>query len=240
MCEGGRPTPRMSRLTLYALLGSAVYLLALTGGVWLLSQWRLVVLAPLELNEVGDLLAGALGPLALIWVVIGYFQQGKELQNSVEALNLQAEEMRNSVEQQKAMLEVTREGFEHELAQVQRTERERRRKLEPQFEFTAEGGSRTAGIIRNRIAITNVGGTVANVRLTFSPIPIEGVFPDRPFWKTGDTYQAMLQFRKSGPVGDGKLRITWRYEDDRYGECAFHIKSDEHKTTRLHFASIAG
>ena len=33
----------------------------------------------LELNEIGDFMAGVFAPLALLWVVLGYFQQGKEL-----------------------------------------------------------------------------------------------------------------------------------------------------------------
>ena len=47
-------------------------------------------------NEWGDFLAGTLGPVALIWVVLGFFLQGRELGHSVQALNLQAEELRNS------------------------------------------------------------------------------------------------------------------------------------------------
>jgi hypothetical protein len=54
----------------------------------------------LEPNEWGDFLAGAFGPLALGWVVLGFFQQGKELRNSVKALELQTSELKASVAQQ--------------------------------------------------------------------------------------------------------------------------------------------
>lgn len=33
----------------------------------------------MTLNEWGDFLAGASAPLALLWLVIGYFQHGQEL-----------------------------------------------------------------------------------------------------------------------------------------------------------------
>jgi hypothetical protein len=43
------------------------------------------------LNEVGDFLAGAFSPLAFLWLVVGYFQQGHELSASVAQLERQAE-----------------------------------------------------------------------------------------------------------------------------------------------------
>ena len=77
---------------------------------------------PDELNEVGDFLAGVFAPLAFFWLVRGFYQQGKgleqnsialnlqaqELQASTEALNLQVQEMKASVEQQKQMAEYQR------------------------------------------------------------------------------------------------------------------------------------
>ncbi|WP_170581199.1 hypothetical protein [Ruegeria arenilitoris] len=57
----------------------------------------------LDLNELGDFLAGVVGPLALFWLVLGFFQQGKELQNNVAALKLQTQELKASVKQQSEM-----------------------------------------------------------------------------------------------------------------------------------------
>ncbi|WP_149931189.1 hypothetical protein [Acinetobacter soli] len=54
----------------------------------------------LKLNEIGDYLAGVFAPLAFLWLVFGYYQQGQELKQNTEALRLQAEELKNSVEQQ--------------------------------------------------------------------------------------------------------------------------------------------
>lgn len=89
-----------SRLTIGVVL-SAVYLLF--GLVYVVERWeQLKKLAP---NEVGDFLAGAFGPLAILWLVAGYFQQGEELRQNTEALRLQANELRASVEQQQRMAE---------------------------------------------------------------------------------------------------------------------------------------
>jgi len=61
----------------------------------------------LDLNEKGDFLAGIFSPLAFLWLVYGYLQQGQELKQNTDALKLQAHELKNSVEQQKQLVEVT-------------------------------------------------------------------------------------------------------------------------------------
>ena len=78
---------------------------------------------PKDLNSVGDFLAGAFAPLAFFWLVSGYYQQSKgleqnsealkiqaeELQRSTEALQLQANELANSVQEQKNLIKIHRE-----------------------------------------------------------------------------------------------------------------------------------
>jgi hypothetical protein len=54
----------------------------------------------LKLNTVGDFLAGAVAPLAFIWLIIGYLQQNLELSLNTDTLISQLDEMRLSVEQQ--------------------------------------------------------------------------------------------------------------------------------------------
>jgi len=71
---------------------------------------------PSGLNEWGDFLAGAFGPVAFLWLVIGYLQQGKELRNSSEALKEQARELNAAVHQHEQMVRVT----EAQLEQGQR------------------------------------------------------------------------------------------------------------------------
>ena len=46
----------------------------------------------LKLNEQGDFLAGYIAPLALVWLVVGYLQQGEELEENTKALVAQKEE----------------------------------------------------------------------------------------------------------------------------------------------------
>lgn len=52
-------------------------------------------------NNFGDFWAGTFAPLAFWWLVLGYFQQGIELRQNVEALKRQSEETGKLVEQAK-------------------------------------------------------------------------------------------------------------------------------------------
>ncbi|QJC78923.1 hypothetical protein [Pseudomonas umsongensis] len=78
----------------------------------------------LPLNELGDFLAGVFGPLAVLWLVLGYYQQGRELKISSQALVAQCVELSNSVSQQRQALEVSTGQMElakakHELEMLE-------------------------------------------------------------------------------------------------------------------------
>jgi len=73
--------------------------------VLLFCDWKSAV--KMGFNEWGDFFAGAFAPLAFLWLVIGYFQQGEELGQNTKALKqqeralqLQVDELKQSVEQQ--------------------------------------------------------------------------------------------------------------------------------------------
>ncbi|MDH4562289.1 hypothetical protein [Pseudomonas sp. BN411] len=66
----------------------------------------------LKLNELGDFFAGAFGPVAFAWLVIGYLQQGKELKISSAALGLQANELKELVRGQGQLVEASEIPFE--------------------------------------------------------------------------------------------------------------------------------
>lgn len=83
----------------------APYLTALyIGGAITIMGAKFDDLVKLELNEIGDLAAGVFGPVAFLWLILGYLQQGKELKASTDALTLQARELNNSVKQQEKMV----------------------------------------------------------------------------------------------------------------------------------------
>lgn len=94
-----------------SILGIAITVVYL-GILWFIFDGRLTEILLMSPNEIGDLLAGMFGPLAILWLILGFFQQGIELRQNTRALELQAEELKNAVEQQREMVSVSRKQFE--------------------------------------------------------------------------------------------------------------------------------
>jgi hypothetical protein len=75
---------------------------------------HLLTLHRLQPNEIGDTLAGVFAPLALIWLIVGILQQGRELR-------IQVQDLKESVEAQKAMAKAS--GGQERLQNEQFLER---------------------------------------------------------------------------------------------------------------------
>lgn len=124
---------------------------------------------PEKLNEWGDFFAGYFAPLAFLWLVLGYLQQGEELKASTEALRLQAEELKNSVQQQSELVAVSRAQVQQESVALEE-ERERRRdaarpKFIPQHSSTATH----AQYVDFTMKVVNIGNTATKFRMKFDP-----------------------------------------------------------------------
>lgn len=98
--------------------------------VWVLTiAWVILAVAlafvlfdrSMPLNAWGDYLAGVSAPLAFLWLVRGYYQQGEELQQNTLALRAQQRELQISAEAQSQLVEATRRQLELaiETAEVQ-------------------------------------------------------------------------------------------------------------------------
>jgi hypothetical protein len=94
-------------------LSSKFQTLAVVSGIYLVLIIILFIgdvaeIKEMKPNEWGDFLAGTFAPLAFLWLVFGYRQQGEELKQNTKAIKLQADELKNSVEQQKALVDATK------------------------------------------------------------------------------------------------------------------------------------
>lgn len=148
-------------------------------------------------NAWGDLFAGIAAPLAFLWLVLGFLQQGKELRISSEALRMQAEELRASVEQQKQLVEATREqvlATINDQRQRQLAE-ERARRAEFVFRPTSVIGA-SDGLTVD-LEVTNVGAVATNIEYAFVP-------PDMI------TSTSMIHHLETNGVG----HIRFRYQPD--------------------------
>ena len=142
----------------WALAATAFYCGAVFSGVH--ENW--ITFLGLSPNEVGDFLAGVFGPLAFLWLVFGYYQQGEELKHSVEALKLQAEELRNSVEQQKELVEVSREAIQLETSEKERQEKRRKVEITPKLTVVYQPLSLNS----HEVLIRNSGGECLDLEVT--------------------------------------------------------------------------
>lgn len=156
----------MSRLlSALGILVTVAYLAAL---LWFFDG-RLPEIKAMPPNNIGDFLSGIFGPLAILWLVLGFFQQGIELRQNTKALDLQAQELQNSVEQQRSLVDVSRKQMEAEIEAV-RFERERQAiASRPQFVFHGVGGMFTGGKGTYTSMVKNLGNTATDVVFTFEP-----------------------------------------------------------------------
>lgn len=88
--------------------------------LWIVFVFSLLIIKrgtvmDLDLNEIGDFIAGTFAPLGFFWLVAGFYQQGKGLEQNSKALKIQALELSNStkalnaqVDEQKKLLELTK------------------------------------------------------------------------------------------------------------------------------------
>lgn len=161
------------KLELWGCIGTAVYLLII--GLTVVVKFQ--EFKSLGLNELGDFLAGVFGPIAFLWLVLGFLQQGRELKLSSEALQLQAKELKNSVEQQTIMAQAATQQIESQMLALRLQEQEVERSLSPNI--TAEPGLRQGGSgggakIIHYVSFLNSGPEARSVRIGFNP-PIGNV-----------------------------------------------------------------
>ncbi|MCU7247957.1 hypothetical protein [Pseudomonas koreensis] len=132
-------------------------------GVAVLVYWKRATLPTLELNAIGDFLAGVFGPIAFLWLVLGYLQQGRELKLSSEALQLQAKELKNSVDQQKEMVGIAGRQLETELENVRYNREIMELESRPNIKLSARVPSASGKIMDVKIKMENVGKNAESV-----------------------------------------------------------------------------
>jgi hypothetical protein len=110
-----------------------------------LAFWKGQEFLRLELPQQMDVLAGIATVYALVFLILGYRQQGIELTQNTDAINLQAEaiklqteELRKSVEQSEELVRVTRDQFEFDRKAREEEDARRKRMYQPSFVINEE------------------------------------------------------------------------------------------------------
>jgi hypothetical protein len=118
-------------------------------------------LSRLSLEAWGTFLGGVTGPLALLWLILGYLQQGEELRLNTEALQLQQEELRHQVEETKALVkhaesqaQTAMEAFTLERLRYEQVRQAEKSAAQPFLIFQRGSSSGVTG----ELVFQNIGG----------------------------------------------------------------------------------
>lgn len=110
----------------------------------------------LPLNELGDFAAGIFAPLAFLWLVLGYRQQGKELSTSARALEAQVAELKAN------------------FALQQENSDKQDRMLDPVLDLKSEGVSIVNQYRLERLLVENSSNLCKQLRITFESADGQG------------------------------------------------------------------
>lgn len=223
----------MSRaLSLIGILITALYVLALV----IIFEGRIAEIRAMAPNNIGDFLAGVFGPLAILWLILGFFQQGIELRQNTRALELQATELQNSVEQQRELVQVTRRQVDAELESIH-IERERQKEAaRPKFVFHGVGSSFTGleGTYSSRIK--NVGNLGTEVQFSYDP-PMKASSLTTVFsWSRGEEQRIEWRYETIMPERPSTLSISYVDASGLPGQQRFEfipVPGDPHTTVEI-------
>lgn len=164
-------------------------------------------------NEWGDFFAGVFAPLAFLWLVLGYLQQGEELKLSTKALLLQAEELKNSVEQQRELVEVSRQQVESEREALNYERKLREEAAMPHILVISRGGTfRGDGVSTYNVIFTNTGNTATDFSATLKTEDNRNYgLANIPVLDRGAQYQA--SFTNPTPLQGSETRLVLSYND---------------------------
>lgn len=175
-------------------------------------------------QQFAEFLAGAFSPLAFLWLIVGYMQQGEELKQNTLALRQQAEELKLAAKQQGLLVEVTREQLAQERTNIEQ-ERERiQSAAEPMF-LLGTIGSPVAGQSGFPVRVANSGGVARALSLfVVSPDETEIRVFTVPVVETGDTHDFNLPL---DVVQRARLRFSFRDMFGTPGSKTFDVRFGE-------------
>lgn len=201
-----------------AWVGAVFTAIYLSGFTWFIFS-RLSQLQKMELNNVGDFLAGAFGPIAFFWLILGFMQQGKELKLSSDALLLQAKELKASVRKQKELVAVSKS---QQLAAENNVRMESARiasSIEPKFVLVGALSLQPSDGTTFIFDLYNGGFVVTNLEVFHQDISLL----HKPILGAGDSARFNLRFKDCNAVSGCELRVNYLNGIESLREKSFRI-----------------
>ncbi|MCK4951737.1 MAG: hypothetical protein KAS48_07950 [Gammaproteobacteria bacterium] len=222
-------------MNLFGIVVTILYI-----GVIVSVRWTSIPeLTEMPLNEFGDFFAGVFGPLMLFWLIMGYIQQQKELQQNTAALELQAEELKKSVEQHKELVKATKEQVQADLKALEIEQVKSLREAHPVFSIMQSGQYKRSGDnFALKITIKNIGMPASSVSFSTDPEIKQILQKDLiPYFDTGNTVNLVWDTVNSGdPPKILKLIINCRDSNTNQYTKTFDFSLDDNH--QYHLISI--
>lgn len=177
---------------------------------WLLLE-KADSIPSLTLEQWGAFLGGITGPVAFLWLVLGYVQQGEELRLNTEALRLQQQELQHQVAETAALVKHTESQARAaidalEIERKRYSDATRAQHTHAQLLLQHTGGVHTGS--GGELVFVNAGGRARSIVATIAPSGGVSMNP-------ADVLQAGGSGRISyNGVTEFPLVISLRYTDD--------------------------
>ncbi|HTF96618.1 MAG TPA: hypothetical protein VL995_10840 [Cellvibrio sp.] len=170
----------------------------------------------LTLNELGDFTAGFAAPLAFIWLVAGYIQQGKELQLNTDALKAQQRELKLQVEATKQLVEQSdRQAASNEtMAKAALAEMQKRMQDEEESKLVEFEGKYSHAFLLETVAQVDlecIKGQAKDIKIVSIPHGIKAEYDGKYLIRTGD--KIVVQFDIESLSGADIERFELEYID---------------------------
>lgn len=191
----------------------------------------------LEPSALGDFIGGVLGPLALLWLICGYLQQGIELRQNTEALMLQAEELRSStralehqveelgrsVEQQTQLAGLARQQLEIEVEKNRRLLENERIQNSPDLQVVKYKRYAEHAPAMGEITVRNAGAGIAILGIKSNGS--NDKFPQPSFLETGSDFT--VQIWRQGETRDRvSIELRFRAMSGKQGSYEISLRPD--------------
>ena len=158
----------MNKRTLYGTAGTVLWLLVAAALAWSQREaWPCM-----SLNEWGDFFAGVVAPLAFLWLIIGYLQQGDEVRSNTETLQRQQAALERQVDETAALerraaeqVKVATERLELARQEAERLRAIDKARTQPVFGFVSGSGTGVTWEMEFR----NSGGPAYDLQISIDP-----------------------------------------------------------------------
>lgn len=126
----------------------------------------------MTLDQWGEFFAGAVAPVAFLWLILGYLQQGEEVRSNTKTLQLQQQALRQQVEETASLVRTSEQQakaatdrLELERSKYERLLAQEKSRVQPVFAFVGGTGSGIAW----RMKFKNSGGPAADLKVDLDP-----------------------------------------------------------------------